>query len=143
MTKKTGANTDLPPTANRGGSPYRVATFDLAKNYTLYLSLLSTSRQLQNKPTGDSKWIRDMSEKYASNLLAPPGGEQNISDRVVSEIFAEVPSINAQGRLFDPIALGTRVLDEREECANKWIKYLEGVREEHLELEKLVLESDI
>lgn len=141
MTKQESPELDLPPATNRDGSPYRNATFDLVKNFTLYQSLISTTRRLS--PNADSKWLDSILDKFEQDLLRPHNGERQVADRVVGSMFHAVPSVRERGAFFDPISIAEEVLVGRANCANEWLKVVDEVREEHLDLEKRVLETEL
>lgn len=140
LTKDAGANVDLPSTSGIGDSPYRSATFDLAKNYTLLLSLHTTARLLG---PSDAAWLSaHVLPTFSGVLRRPRGGERGTADAVVDAMLATAPTVGAErGRLFDPAAIVDRVLEERVRVAETWMQVAGAARQEHLDLEKDVLEA--
>lgn len=139
LTKEDSANQDLPTAGDRGGSPYRTATYDLAKNYTLFLALRGAIRRMG---LADGKWVKALTERQTENLLRPKNGEQGVADKVIGEILQSTPTVSPSGAFFDPVALAEQILVERSSCAKVWMDIMDGIRDEHLELEKKVLEAD-
>lgn len=146
---------DLPPTADRGGSPYRSATYDLACNYTLAqaLSRASSPNASSSSSGGRSgggvgslgelevQWMRSVSARLRPGLLRPSGGERGEADRAVRFLFEEVPVVREGGGLLDTVRLAEEVLRERERCAEVWREVLAEVPQQHLELERAALEE--
>lgn len=139
LTKDASANQDLPTAGDRGGSPYRTATFDLAKNYTLFLALRGAIRRMG---LADGKWVTALTESQSENLLRPKNGEQGVADKVIGKVLGSTPTVNPRGTFFDPVALAEQILVERSSCAQVWMDVMDGIRDEHLELEKRILEAD-
>lgn len=132
LTKASGNEYDLPVAAERGGSPYRVATFDLVRNYTLFLALDAVTKRA-NK-VADIRWLNEVKQQFDSELLAPDKGNQGQSDVVMQHMFERVPAVDAYGTFFDPVALAHRVLDERAHVAEVWYDCMKHASDEHVQL---------
>lgn len=140
LTKEASPQTELPPTSGSEGSPYRNATYDLAKNYTLYLALTSAQKRVSKS---ESFWLSKLLERHGDNLLRPHGSERGAADIVITNMLDAPPTVTDRGKFFDPTAVVDDVFQTRLHCAGEWISFMDVVRDEHLELERSLLESEM
>ena len=136
---------NMPSKADVKGSPFRDANFDLVKNYTLYLGLMSSAQQLSedSRTEMDADWLRRFFEKHAKYLVQPYASEFGVSDRVIDELLSVTPSIRGGRVLFDPSLLTDIVLQHRTACAEEWLMVMRGVPDEHMQLERKLLEDKL
>lgn len=140
LTKEESPQSDLPPTWGNDGSPYRNATYDLAKNYTLFISLMKVQERVSKS---EASWLSTFIERHGANLLRPHGNNRGAADTVVADMLNASPAVTERGKLFDPAAVADDVFQTRLQCAEEWLSVMAMVREEHLELERGVLESEL
>lgn len=140
LTKESSPQADLPPTWGHEGSPYRNATYDLAKNYTLFIALMKAQKRVSKF---EASWLSTLIERHGKNLLRPHGNNRGAADTAVSDMLNASPAVTERGKLFDPAAVADDVFQTRLECAEEWLSVIATVREEHLALERDVLESEL
>lgn len=140
LTKEASPQADLPPTWGNEGSPYRNATYDLAKNYTLFIALMRVQQRVSKS---EASWVLTLIDRHGKNLLRPQGNNRGAADTAVADMLSASPAVTERGKLFDPAAITDDVFQTRLQCAEEWLSVIAMVREEHLELEREVLESEL
>lgn len=140
----------LDPTAFPGveqGSPYREANYDLALNYTLHCGLVSVMSQLGTSSARVDRrsleWLQEFAKDRAPRLLYPPRGIRRLSDSFVAGLLSQAPAIAGEAML-DPMRLCEQILNARlAAVTDDWIPVCAVAAEEHLEIEKGLLEGSI
>lgn len=149
--RRDGMNRDMLnfPVMDRRGSPFRVSNFDLLKNYTLFLGVLSVLNQIRAVPSrgSDAKWLTEFFEKRSKQLIQPHGGALHASDDFILDMLSTTPVLRTDTgtaiELFDPMALTETILEQREKYANVWLDEVRRADDYQLELEREVLEETL
>lgn len=113
------------------------------KNYTLFLGLVTSVRDLaKNKRTmSDAMWLQEFFQKHAKSLIQPHASSFGVAEQVVDELQSVSPSIREGRSLFDPSLLTDIVLRNRTYCVEEWLLVMKQATDEHLELERKLLEE--
>lgn len=90
-----------------------------------------------------ASWIKALLQRRAGDLLRPYGSERGMGDQLIEELLAMTPTVSEDGSLFDPASVVQIVLEHRVACAQEWMQVVKQAREEHLDIERSVLEDDI
>lgn len=143
--QKVNEALNLPSNGDTRGSPYRQANFDLVKNYTLLLGLIDTVSELADDPRTeeDADWLQFFLDDHQHELIAPYGGAFGRADQVIEELLRMTPFIRRGKALFDPGLLANMILEKRANCADEWLQAMHQAADEHLELERRILEHSM
>lgn len=137
---------NLSPTTELRGSPYRIANYDLAKNYTLYLGVCAAIQELSGKSQtqADADWLTLFLSKHGKDLISPYAGEHGNANAVIEIMLMTPPSIReGSGGFFDPASLAEKVLQLRERIATSWTKVMKDAENDQLNLKRRLLEDDM
>ncbi|KAI0567699.1 hypothetical protein FGB62_1g12 [Gracilaria domingensis] len=142
---KVNDSLNLPSNGDTRGSPYRQANFDLVKNYTLLLGLKDTINELAEdfRTREDGEWLHSFLETNKAELIAPYAGTFGRADQIIEQLLRMTPLIRRGKALFDPGLLADMTLEKRALCADEWLHVMDEASDEHLELERQILEHNI
>lgn len=119
-----------------GGTPYRVANYDLALSLSLAIAAdLVTQRQ------DVDEWFADFCGQRVPDMLRPPRGIRRAAFGFLAALLTESPALREGGVARDPMLICEQLLHERLSVCEVWAAVCGEADAEHLELERQLLEE--
>lgn len=121
-----------------GGTPYRVANYDLA----LSMSLAIAAETVMERQ-GEDGWFGEFCGERMEEMLRPPRGIRRAAVGFLAALLSEAPVLREGGIARDPMLICEQLLKERIAVCEVWTSVCEKTDDEHLELERELLEESI
>lgn len=107
--------------------------------------MVATVKELSSskRSAPDAQWLKSFLDTHYQSLIAPRAGTFGVADRLVTQILDTSPSIRDASELFDPRKLVDMIFHNRTKCADQWLQVMKLAEQEHLDLERELLEQSL